>query len=149
MIYDHIRNIALYKGISPALDAGLDFLISAKKEMENGVTLLNHGVKAIISEYSTKAQNENGYEAHRQFVDIQFPIEGLEKVKFSPIECLTPTVDYNEEKDYILFSNHDGIEFTIGNGYFLVLFPEDGHMPQLCTDKPENIKKVTLKVPLK
>jgi len=31
MIYDHIRNIALYKGIHLALDIGLDYLMSANK----------------------------------------------------------------------------------------------------------------------
>lgn len=149
MIYDHIRNIALYKGISPALDAGLEFLISANKEMDNGVTLLNHGVKAIVSEYFTKVNSENGYEAHRQFIDIQFPVEGKERVKYCPLEYLMPTMKYNEENDYILFSEHSGVDLTIGEGYFLVLFPEDGHMPQLCVDKPEKIKKLTLKVPVK
>jgi len=43
--------------------------------------LLNHGVKAILNEYSTKVNNENGYGAHRQYIDRQFPVEGIERVK--------------------------------------------------------------------
>lgn len=149
MIYDHIQNISLYKGISPALDIGLDYLLTVNKEIENGVVLLDNGVKAIISEYSTKVKNENGYEAHRQYIDIQFPVDGIEMVKFCPLEYLTPTMDYDEEKDYILFSEQGGVDFTIGDGYFLVLFPEDAHMPQLCVENPEIIKKLTLKVPVR
>lgn len=149
MIYDHVRNISLYKGLSPALDIGLDFLLKVSKETDNGVITLNNGVKAIISEYSTKVKNENGYEAHRQYIDIQYPVDGLEKVKCCPLDYLEPRTEYNEEKDYILFSDCEGVNLTIGNGYFLVLFPEDGHMPQLCVEKPETIKKLTLKIPVR
>lgn len=148
MIYDHIRNISLYKGISPALDTALEFLVSVNNEKSNGVETLTNGVKAIISEYATKMVNENGYEAHKQFIDIQYPLNGLEKVGYCPIEYLKATTEYNQEKDYMLFEAKDGLSFTIGNGYFLILFPEDGHMPQLCDRKPSTIKKLTLKVPV-
>ncbi len=149
MIYDHIRNISLYKGLSPALDAGLDFVGNARVSIPNGVSFLEHDVKVIVNEYITKLINENGYEAHRKYIDIQFPIDGLESVKYCPIELLEATMDYNEDNDYILFADKEGATLTIGNGYFLVLFPDDGHMPQLCANKQENIKKITLKVPVK
>lgn len=148
MIYDHIRNISLYKGLSPALDIALDYLYNADKTTPNGVEFLNEGVKAILSEYSTKEKNENGYEAHRKFIDIQYPLDGQEKVKYCPLEYLKASMEYNQENDYILFEDRDGVTFTIGKGYFLILFPEDGHMPQLCVGEPVNIKKLTLKVPV-
>ena len=28
-------------------------------------------------------------------------------------------------------------EMVIGNGYFAVYHPQDGHMPQLCVDEPD------------
>ena len=148
MIYDHIKNISLYKGLSPALDAGLDFIGKASKTIPNGTSFIEHDVKVIVSEYATKVKNENGFEAHRKYIDIQFPIEGLETVKCCPIDFLEVSTVYNEENDYILFSDKDGSMLTIGNGYFIVLFPDDGHMPQLCVDKPEFFKKITLKVPV-
>ena len=37
-------------------------------------------------------------------------------------------------------------EMTIGNGYFAVFYPQDGHMPQLCIDEPRMVKKVVVKV---
>lgn len=149
MIYDHIRNISLYKGLSPALDTGIDYILDNNKCLDNGVSILKNGVKSIISEYVTKEENENGFEAHRQYIDIQFPVYGLEIIKCCPIEFLVPKSEYNEEKDFILFSDHKGASLTIGNGYFLILFPSDGHMPQLCVEHPEMIKKITLKVPVK
>lgn len=150
MIYDHIHNIHLYKGITPELDLGLDFILNANKVLPNGVTEIGKGVKAIVSEYRTKIDNENGYEAHRRYIDIQFPIFGIEKVKCSPTEYLTETKEYDFDNDYLLYSGaQSGSDLIIGNGYFLVLFPEDGHMPQLCVEEPMMIKKLTLKIPVK
>ena len=149
MIYDHIKNISFYKGLSPELDVGLEFIGKVSKPIPNGVSFLQHDVKLIVSEYATKLKNENGYEAHRKYVDIQFPIDGLESVKCCPIDLLEATTEYNVENDYVLFADKAGSTLTIGNGYFLVLFPYDGHMPQLCVEKPGNIKKITLKVPIK
>lgn len=149
MIYDHIHNIHLYKGISPALDIGLDFISNVNEALPNGVSEISKGVKAIVSEYKTKLENENGFEAHRRYIDIQFPIVGIEKVKCKPIEYLSETKVYDRDNDYLLYSGaQSGSDLIIGNGYFLVLFPEDGHMPQLCVEEPMMIKKLTLKVPV-
>lgn len=149
MIYDHIRNIGYYKGLSPALDTALDYLLCADRDTPNGVNSLDNGVRAIISEYSTKRINENGFEAHRQYIDVQYPVSGLENVKCCPLAFLSPNMEYDQEKDYLLFNDREGVTFTIGEGYFLVLFPEDGHMPQLCVGAPGEIKKITLKVPVR
>lgn len=150
MIYDHVKNTGLYKGLSPAMDIALDFIGTAHRNLPSGVALLAHGVKAIVSEYGTKLQNENGYEAHRRYIDIQLPLEGTEIVKCCPLNSLSPDSEYNEEQDYILFKNNQyGVDLQIGKGFFLVLFPDDAHMPQLCSGQPENIKKLTLKVPVK
>ncbi len=149
MIYDNIHNIHLYKGISPALDLGLDFISKANESLPNGVSEIGKGVKAIVSEYKTKLQNENGYEAHHRYIDIQFPLVGIEKVKCRPLEFLTVTKEYDSNNDYLLYSGvQSGSDLIIGNGYFLVLFPEDGHMPQLCVEEPMVIKKLTMKVPV-
>jgi len=37
-------------------------------------------------------------------------------------------------------------ELILGNGYFAIFFPQDGHMPQLCVENPEPVKKVVIKV---
>ena len=71
MIYDHIRNIGLYKGLSPALDLALDYIAGVTADAENGTTQLVHGVKAVVSAYETRPVNEKGYEAHRQYIDVQ------------------------------------------------------------------------------
>lgn len=39
-----------------------------------------------MSEYETKSINENGYEAHKQYIDIQAILSGEERVICLPID---------------------------------------------------------------
>lgn len=150
MIYDNIENIELYKGLSVDIYEGLKFLKQATPELVNGVYQITSKVKAIVSEYDTKVVNENGYEAHKKNIDIQYPLSGSEKVRCEPTRNLEITKEYDGDNDYVLFNGKTpGSDLTIGNGYFLVLFPDDGHIPQLCVDKPTKIKKLTLKILVK
>ena len=151
MIYDKLNNIALYKGLSTDIYEGLLFLNAATKDLENGVYVVNPKVKAIVSEYLTKEVNEYGYEAHREFIDIQYLISGEEKICCLPLEYLRETKPYDEENDAAFYEDATikPQEFLIGNGYFTILFPQDGHMPQMCVKEPTAVKKVVVKVKIK
>lgn len=147
MIYDSLSNIEFYKGLSDDIYEGLVFLKNVKPSIENGVYQINPRVKAIVSEYETKMENENGYEAHRKNIDIQYLLSGEERIACLPIERLKETKAYNEETDAAFYSaDLMPQEMTIGNGYFAIFFPQDGHMPQLCVDKPKKVKKVVIKI---
>lgn len=126
---------------------GLEFLKNATPEIENEVHVLNPRVKAIVSEYETRKVNENGFEAHRKFIDIQYVLQGVEKVCCLPTDTLQETIPYKEEKDAAFYtSDRKPIEMVIGNGCFAVFYPQDGHMPCLCADEPMKVKKVVVKV---
>ena len=147
MIFDHINNIETYKGLSPDIYEGLNYLKYASKELAVGVYEITPRVKAIVSEYETKQVNEYGYEAHKKNIDIQYLLQGEERIACMPIEKLTESKPYSEENDAAFFTvNTKPQEMTIGDGYFSVFYPQDGHMPQLCIEKPEMVKKVVIKV---
>ena len=169
MIYDHIRNISLYKGLSDALDTALDFIASAELPMDNGTTLLLHGVKAIVSEYETRPTNPKGYEAHIKYADVQFLLAGSEDIRCCPIELLEPVGEYDEGSDCRFYAEPSvissagalsvipseakeslspSLSLRLGAGYFAVLFPDDGHMPGLAVGEPGVVKKVVVKVPM-
>ena len=147
MIFDHISHIATYRTLSPNIALGLDFLAQMKPETAIGTYQINPQVKAIVSEYETKLENEYGYEAHRKNIDIQCLLSGEERIACLPIERLNETKPYGEESDAAFSeANCKPQEMTIGDGYFAVFFPQDGHMPQLCVDKPVKVKKLVIKV---
>ena len=147
MIYDKLDYIEIYKGLSEDIYEGLFFLHQISSDIVDGVYQLNPRVKAIVSEYETKPKNENGFEAHKRFLDIQYTLRGIEKVCCLPIERLEVTVPYNEENDAALYAaDVQSQDMVIGEGYFAIFFPQDGHMPQLCVNEPMPVKKVVVKV---
>ena len=147
MIYDHLTNINLYKGLSLDIYEGLRFIREAETNLANGVYQINTRVKAIVSEYETKVDNEYGYEAHKKYIDIQCTLKGQERVACLPINKLTETNPYSIEKDAAFYTaNTQPIEVTIGEGFFAIFFPQDGHKPQLCVAEPQNVKKIVIKV---
>ena len=150
MIYDNIKNIGLYKGLSAALDVALDYIAAAKMPLENGTTLLEHGVKAIVSSYVTKEVNPKGYEAHLKYADVQFLMDGSEYIRCCPLEYLEPATEYDEAKDCRFYVEQpgSGCDLRLGAGYFAVVFPDDAHIPQLAAGTPAEVKKIVMKVPV-
>ena len=147
MIYDSLDNIDLYKGLSGDIYDGLMFLKQADADIACGVHILTPRVKAIVSEYDTMAENPYGYEAHKRFIDIQFLLKGEEKVCSLPLCKLNETKAYNPDCDAAFYTAAaTPMESVIGNGFFAIYFPQDGHMPQICVSGPAPVKKVVVKI---
>ncbi len=162
MVYDKIENIELYKGLSADIYAGLKYLKDMTPDVEPGTYEINPRVKAIVSEYTTKVVNENGYEAHQKNIDIQYLLKGTEKISCLPVDELQETQPYNPTTDVAFYAAprhlspvncqlstvncHLSSDLLLGNGYFTIFFPQDAHMPQLCVDEPTSVKKVVIKI---
>ena len=148
MIYDNISNLSTYTNISDDIRLGLEYLRDVHPNVGVGVYEISTRVKAIVSEYTTKHENEYGYEAHRQYIDIQYLISGKEKVCCLPLDYLKETKAYNEENDAAFYKEESvrPQELLLGNGYFAIFFPQDGHMPQLSANELRPVKKVVIKV---
>lgn len=148
MIYDHISNIERYRTLSEDIYEGLKFIKNAKTDLATGTYEINTNSKAGVSEYMTKIKNENGYETHDKYIDIQFLLSGSEQILCERRELLQVKVPYNEEKDitFYHYNNTKSTDLMLGNGYFAILFPDDGHAPQVCINQPETVKKIVIKV---
>ena len=48
MIFDPIKNVGLYKGLTPAIDTALDYIANVKPDVENGTYFLENGVKVVV-----------------------------------------------------------------------------------------------------
>lgn len=147
MVYDKIDNIETYKGLSEDIYEGLKFLKNATLDLACGVHEINPRLKAIVSEYETKPVNENGYEAHKKYIDIQYLLRGTEKNCCLPIENLKETKQYKEEIDAAFYTaDKPTQELILGEGYFAIYWPQDGHMPGMQVEDTDTVKKVVVKV---
>lgn len=103
----------------------------------------------VISTF-TRPREESQYESHVNYIDIQMPIEGYELCEVAPIEAAKVSKPYSEEADIAFHSNaHEDMQYLLEPGCFIMLMPEDAHMPTLAIDESAPIKKAVFKILVK
>jgi YhcH/YjgK/YiaL family protein len=143
MIIDRLENAGLYRGLGKGIALALD---SLRVQREPGRHELDgSNVLALVQQYQTKPLIEGKWEAHRKHIDVQFVLSGVERIGWTPVNQLTLTESYNEAKD-VAFYTGSGDFVTVPEGSFVILFPEDAHMPGLAVDAPSPVTKVVVKV---
>lgn len=144
MIFDRLENAHLYKGLHPAVDQALDYLIQTNfSQMPLGRTKISPQLDAIIDEYQTQSSEGQLYEAHRKYIDIQLMLTGDEYMGVAPLTNQVAIKDYDEEKDFALYQVA-GQMLHVKRGMFVVFFPTDLHLPSIGTP-PRNVRKVVMK----
>ena len=126
-----------------------DFIVNKAEGAAVGKYDRENGVYVSVQEYTTKARSEAKYEAHKKFIDIQMILSGKELIAVSPIEKMTISDEYNEEKDFMLFHHNDECtDYVLEAGDFLILYPQDVHMPGVCVNEKSPVRKIVVKVPV-
>lgn len=151
MIFDLADNLDFYKGlgIGDRYAKAVDFLKQADlKSLAPGKYEIDgKDVFANVMEYTTISWEEAAYEAHRDYTDIQYMIEGAEMMTYAPVDELTASGPYDEEKDVIKFDNSNpGVRVTVSAGQYMIFMPWDGHKPKAAAGVPGYIKKVVVKI---
>jgi len=148
MIFDRIENYTLYAGISDRLLAAFHFLLESDlhNQPAGRVEIDGDNLFAIVQEYATRPADQGVWEAHRRYIDVQFMLDGRERMGFANLSTMQ-LGEYVPEKD---FQPMQGAGSTVEMfpGSFVVFFPEDGHMPGLTIQYPEKVRKVVVKVKL-
>ena len=146
MIIDQLKNAAMYYGIGPRLERALRFLNFM--DLENAAPgrheIAGEQVFAMVQEYDSKRREEGFWEAHRKYIDVQYVVSGVEKMGYASIDGLQAG-EYDEEKDFVGFEG-EGEFLVMSAGTFMILGPQDAHMPGMAVDEPQPVKKVVVKV---
>ena len=104
-------------------------------------------VYANVMSYTTIPWEEAKFEAHENYTDIQYIIEGQETMTYAPVEDLTVKTPYNPEKDVVIFDNSNpGLKVVVKAGEYMIFNPWDGHKPKAAAGEPSPIKKVVVKI---
>jgi len=111
---------------------------------------LTGNIFAIEQSYYTRTVNDSFYEAHKNYVDMQFMLEGEERIYVANIESLNITAIYDEEHDYSKYSTEAESSILLLNaGKLAVLYPQDGHMPSISTTaQTQRVYKTVVKMPI-
>lgn len=104
----------------------------------------------LIQEYNTLPVSECKMESHDKWIDIQLIVSGKESLKTVDVSRLTVKVPYSAEKDVTFFETPEIMQDNVLTaGGYLVLYPENGHMPKCAVDEPVAVKKCVGKIRIK
>ena len=104
-----------------------------------GKHIVNDDFFYMIQEYDTKEPAEARFEAHKNYVDIQYIVEGTESIELAPAAALEIEQAYNVPKQ--------AAKVVLTAGSYAVIYPEDAHKPGVRVgDKPCRVKKIVGKV---
>jgi YhcH/YjgK/YiaL family protein len=104
-------------------------------------------VFVLVQTPETRQLAEARWEAHRDYIDIQYLLCGSEKIGFQSINGLKDSEPYDAQKDIVFYQNNGkGFFVELEPDTFVVCFPQDAHMPLVCAQQPQPIKKLVVKV---
>lgn len=149
MIFDTLKNIKNYKGISANLDKAIDSI--AKGEYLTapaGVTNID-GTEVFFNVQENvipKNLEDANFEIHKKYIDIQLIIDGQENFGYATLENVSPKNKFSPEKDFQALNGDVEVTYTMKSDRFILFFPEEPHMPCLKSGDTEKIKKVVYKI---
>jgi len=113
----------------------------------------SEGLKKTINFLKDKNNTERDdptFEAHRDYIDIQYVVSGTEILGWVPLDTVTITAPYDQEKDALLgkVPAEEWTPVRFESGQVIVLYPIDAHAPGLAIDQPEYVKKIVMKIAL-
>lgn len=147
MIADKLQNAETYYGCHKQFPAAFAFLRKAVAEdLPCGKYILEGAeLYANIMEYDSKVASTT--ETHKNYIDIQYIVSGIERMDFCDIANVTPNTDYNEVKDVLFYADSAQMSVCLVEaGSFAIFFPQDAHKPGLCNGAPAPVKKIVVKV---
>jgi YhcH/YjgK/YiaL family protein len=146
MIFDSIGQLGRYPDI-PLINDVMIFLtrpdLHELKEPE--IAIRGRELFVRVMRYHAKPAEQNRFETHRVYADVQVMLKGKEIMQTARPEDLSATTEYDQQNDYQFFKADQNIsQLVVNPGEFVVFFPGDPHRPScLAPDYDgENLKLV-------
>lgn len=142
-----------YKANKAEWEAAIEFL--SREELDTlslGRYQLTEKTYANIQEYvpSTPSMKQGRYEAHREYIDIQYALSGEELVYVAALDDARElSSPYSESKDCEFYNLAVASNtLSICPEHLVILFPSEAHMPgRPASEEPDTIRKVVVKIP--
>lgn len=149
MIVCRFEELKKYEKILPKLNFALECVEKLRKEGFPTGRYDYEGGFLFVQRGTTKPFDENAYETHAKYIDVQYMIEGKEIAYYEPVERLTEYKIYDSEADIAFFQGEkeNGTVLKIQQGMCWVAYPADAHMPCRCQTKSGDYLKIVMKLP--
>ncbi len=102
---------------------------------------------AVVSEYVSKNEEDTRFEAHRDYVDLQYVISGNELMGMEPLSLQREIIKpYDPLKDVVFVKAHEHKDVQATTSTFFLFFPGDIHRPGLRDGGSSSVRKIVIKI---
>jgi YhcH/YjgK/YiaL family protein len=140
-------DISRYESVIPGLAEAIETVKSIDSLEPATYPLPGCGGRILVQKNTTKPAEGGLLEAHKNFLDIQYIVEGGETMGWAPLNTLTEAKAYNPDKDVWHFDGERDFMF-VRPGYCYVVYPEDAHQPGVHIETPNDYVKMVIKLPV-
>jgi biofilm protein TabA len=145
MIINTLNFLSNYKSLIENFDELDSFLKTNYHSLDVGSYIISdtlHVVKINYS-YNPESMHLSLLEAHRDFLDLHITLKGIDEIVYKNINaCNKVYKPYNEDGDYILYSDEFDGMVTIPENYFAIIEPSIAHMALM---QKGDVSKLVLK----
>jgi YhcH/YjgK/YiaL family protein len=150
MIYGNIGNLGDISIYPEAIQTAIKYLRDTDLlSIEAGIyELQGKDMYVQVSNIDTAPKEDKKPEVHRKYIDVQYLVEGKEKIGFA-VDTGKNKVseEYIEEKDVLFYEECENeSELIMTPGAFVVFFPNIVHRPACKYGENLKIKKVVIKI---
>jgi len=133
MILAPICNFRSFAGLHPRFARLADFLeqLDLVALPEGRTALEGEDIFVMASPSArTRAIAEAPLEVHRNYIDVQAVLSGIDTMGWAPLsKCTEIAVPFDSERDIAFFENPPVSLVPVSAGCLAVFFPEDAHAP--------------------
>lgn len=145
--HDNLHNYAaLFRGVDPQ---PLFQWLKACRDTSPGeqVDFVGKKLFAKTLREDTAAREARRWETHREYVDLQYVVGGGEIIEWAAAAKLTADAGYDEKTDLQFYAPAAPDEsLVMSEGFFVFLFPPDGHKPMIADGVNRYVHKAIAKI---
>lgn len=146
MILDTLRNKEQYYVLCPRFQKAFEWIESQDlATLPTGRhTVDGDDIFVNVSELELRPREKAALEVHNEYIDIQVVIKGAEEFGWTPrSEVKNQREAFDATKDIGFYTETPKMFYTVHEGEFCILMPEDAHAPMLGSGP---VKKLIVKV---
>lgn len=134
--------------LSRRIESAIKVIISLNPDdLECGRYDVNENFFYLVQEYTTRDPSEGRYEAHKQYVDIQYMAKGTECIMVTASAFMETDESYNSQTDVVFLKEpRKAKSIVLPPGKYEIFYPKDAHKPGLTVGQPQMVKKILGKV---
>ena len=147
MIYGNIKNTEEYKFLNTNLQKCFEYIKNNDlKNLEKGsYEICGNDLFVNIVEYETTTEDKRFWEAHKNYLDLHFMLDGEEIINVNFIDNMKQ-IEFVEKDDFLSLEGNKKSSILLEEGDFLICYPNDAHMTAIKVSDSKKIKKAIFKV---